>query len=362
MDHFSPPYLVVSATHDYRSKKRANIHFITDELAKRGPTTFLSTHSSLLSAKLKRDRRFNNFSTKGVTQNGVNCRLWKTTIHPFNVNSRAGAAWNLSASAVYNRMIPEDIKDTIKEARTVIIESGSAVGLIGRIRSLNPNCTIIYNASDTLQTINLSDFYTGQLHKHANAISHARLPSPLMKKYHSMIGEVRVISHGLDEDFFRDDYVDPYQSRLTAVSVGSMLFDAEFFSMASKAFPDVDFYIIGSGNQGLASENLFWIDEMPFQETIRYIRFADVGIAPYSSALASDYLIDTSMKLLQFEAAGIPAVCPHFVQGGKSSRFGYEVGDKESIIKAMRDALLFEGGSPTQPRTWKIVTDELLAR
>ena len=362
MDYFSPPYLVVSANHDYRSKKRANIHFITDELAKRGFTTFLSTHSSFLSARLKKDRRFSNLSRQSVSKNGVECRLWKTLVHPMNVRSRVGAIWNPLATKVYAWMIPADIKQTIKAAQTIIIESGSAVGLIGKIRALNPDCAIIYNASDTLQTIGLAKYYTEQLSRYANEISHARLPSPLMGKYHSMIGEHRVIMHALDEDFFRDNYANPYGVRKTAVSVGSMLFDAEFFKTASMAFPEIDFYIIGSGQSGQKRENLFWLDEMPFHETIRYIKFADVGVAPYSSALASDYLIDTSMKLLQFEAVGIPAVCPNFVHGGKSSRFGYEVGDEESIIQAIQKALSSKGSPPKRPRTWKLVTDELLAR
>ncbi len=36
-----PCYLVLSA-HDYRTPRRANIHFITDQLALRGTTRFFS--------------------------------------------------------------------------------------------------------------------------------------------------------------------------------------------------------------------------------------------------------------------------------------------------------------------------------
>lgn len=43
-----PNYLVLSA-HDYRTPRRASIHFITDELAKRGDTRFFSLRYSLLS-------------------------------------------------------------------------------------------------------------------------------------------------------------------------------------------------------------------------------------------------------------------------------------------------------------------------
>lgn len=49
MIRFDPPFLIVSATHDYRTKRRVDLHFIADELVRRGETMFLSTHLSPLS-------------------------------------------------------------------------------------------------------------------------------------------------------------------------------------------------------------------------------------------------------------------------------------------------------------------------
>ncbi|MGO7251742.1 hypothetical protein ACCS63_36010, partial [Rhizobium brockwellii] len=83
-----------------------------------------------------------------------------------------------------------------------------------------------------------------------------------------------------------------------------------------------------------------------------YIRHADIGIAPYHSALDAAYLVDTSMKLMQFEAAGVPAVCPTFAQGGRMSRFGYTVGDADSIVRAVNAALKQGRGDVDRPRTW----------
>ncbi|HHW4680980.1 MAG TPA: GumK N-terminal domain-containing glycosyltransferase, partial [Xylella taiwanensis] len=48
-----PNYLILSA-HDYRTPRRASIHFITDELAKRGDTRFFSLRYSWLS-RFKKD-------------------------------------------------------------------------------------------------------------------------------------------------------------------------------------------------------------------------------------------------------------------------------------------------------------------
>lgn len=361
MSAFPPPYLVISAAHDYRSKKRANIHFITDVLAKRGETAFLATHSSALSALSGRDGRHRQFGETSVTANGVQCRLWHSLMHPINLTGNVGRIWNPLASAVYRGTMPRGVKDMIRKARTIVVESGSAVGILRAVRRLNPDARIIYNASDSLSTIGLGQYYDDQLAAVGGEISHARLPSALMAGEHRAIAEHRIIPHGLDDAFFESPGPDPYEGRRSAISVGSMLFDPEFFEVAAEAFPDVHFTIIGSGHAGVSRANVEWLPEMAFRDTLPYIRHAAVGIAPYRTALASDYLIDTSMKLLQFEAAGIPAVCPDFVQGGKPTRIGYRVGDRESIVAAMRAALEMPRAMPSMPRTWDRVVDELLA-
>lgn len=361
MSAFPPPYLVISAAHDYRSKKRANIHFITDVLAKRGETAFLATHSSALSALSGRDTRHRQFAEASVAANGVQCHLWHSLMHPINLKGRAGQLWNPLAGAVYRGTMPREVKAMIRKARTIVLESGSAVGLLSAIRRLNPGARIIYNASDSLSTIGLGRYYDDQLAAAGRAISHARLPSALMASEHRAIAEHRIIPHGLDDAFFESPGPDPYEGRKAAISVGSMLFDPEFFEVAAQAFPDVHFTIIGSGHAGVSRGNVEWLPEMAFRDTLPYIRHAAVGIAPYRAALASDYLIDTSMKLLQFEAAGIPAVCPDFVQGGKPSRIGYRVGDHASVVAAMDRALAMPRAVPSVPRTWDLVVDELLA-
>ncbi|WP_395391145.1 hypothetical protein WBP07_11295 [Novosphingobium sp. BL-8A] len=361
MSAFPAPYLVISSAHDYRSKKRANIHFITDALASRGETMFLSTHSSALSRLKGRDTRHQQFSDMGLTANGVSCYLWHSLLHPVNVASAAGRWWNPVASAVYRRRMPPIVRAMIRKAATIVVESGSAVALLSEIRWLNPEAKIIYNASDTLGTIGLGRYYDDQLAAAAAGIAYARLPSALMIPDHRSIAEHRVIAHGLDDAFFTGGLPDPYEGKRAAISVGSMLFDPHVFDVAAQAFPDLQFTVIGSGHQGTDRANLRWLPEMPFRDTIPYIRHATLGIAPYRSALASDYLIDTSMKLLQFEAAGLPAVCPDFVQGGKPTRHGYRVGDAASIVAAMRAALDAPKAALAPPRTWDRVVDEMLA-
>ena len=46
----TPSYLLISAHHDYRMQRRSSIHFIANELAKRGTTRFFSMRYSLPSS------------------------------------------------------------------------------------------------------------------------------------------------------------------------------------------------------------------------------------------------------------------------------------------------------------------------
>ena len=173
------------------------------------------------------------------------------------------------------------------------------------------------------------------------------------------------VPHGFNHEFFQGRTTSPYADPVNAVSVGSMLFDVKFFKTACRAFPDVKFHIIGGGRRSLsvAEPNAIVLPEMAFQETVRYIVHASVGIAAYEDATTPYYLSDTSMKLAQYAYAGLNSVCPLFATGGKPGRFGYQSSDPSSIVAALRAAL-------TIPRIrheaseflgWPDVTDRILS-
>lgn len=357
---FDPPFLIVTATHDYRTKRRVDIHFVANELSRMGETMFLATHSSALSKWRGRDHRHELRNAPSPAGSTVESHLWYSILHPVNVRPAVLGAWNAVASAVYARTMPHHVDALIRRARTIIVESGSAVALIPEIARRNPDARIIYSASDTLRTIGMARFYERALEKAAPFIDYARLPSARMAPEHACIARHRIIPHGLAETFFVER-PNPYNGRAAAVSVGSMLFDPSVLELAAKAFPHIDFHVIGSGYDGQDRENLHWISEMGFEETIPYIQHARFGIAPYRSASMADYLVDTSMKLMQFAAIGLPAICPDFAQGGHPLRFGYTVGDDASLLRAVEQALACERRWPDHPRTWRQVTDEIIA-
>jgi 2-beta-glucuronyltransferase len=142
-----------------------------------------------------------------------------------------------------------------------------------------------------------------------------------------------------------------------------MLFDPNFFEVAAPAFPDITFHILGAGKRAnsLQMPNVFVRGETPFQETLSYIKHADAGIAAYQGARVSPYLADTSMKLMQYGAYGLPAICPGVAVGQHAGRFGYTPGDRASIIAAVAAALAHGRFIGEVQPTWEEVTSQLLS-
>jgi 2-beta-glucuronyltransferase len=173
-------------------------------------------------------------------------------------------------------------------------------------------------------------------------------------------GRLFFVPQGIRKEDYAAAGANPYAGGRNAVSVGSMLFDPEFFAHAAARFPDVKFHVIGAGMQFSAPGNVVQYPEMPFRATLPYVRYANLGIAPYRPAPDCEYISDTSMKLLQYEYCGLPAVCPAFAAGDNPNRFGYAPGDPQSIAAAVEAALAHRQLAPRRFLGWEDIARRLL--
>lgn len=357
-----PRYLVLSA-HDYRTPRRANIHFIAEQLARRGPTRFFSLRYSRLS-RWKGDARLalDDTANRVVEHRGVECYLWRTLVHPFN--TRRGWARPVEDLMYdwYARHPPTVLRRWIAEADVIVFESGTAIAFIELARTLNPHARLVYRASDALSAIDVSPWVARTFDRVAPDLDVIALVSPAMAGEVRSEGNVFHVGHGIDHELEQLGDPSPYGEGVHAVAVGSMLFDPRFFIAASRAFPDVTFHVIGSGmgRHPDYGDNVVVYGEMKHAETIRYIKHARVGIAPYASSQVPAYLADSSMKLLQYDFFGLPAVCPHAVVGRYGSRFGYAPGDEASLVAAMQAALAAPRRRLRQCLDWAQTTDRVL--
>ncbi|WP_416186815.1 hypothetical protein [Glaciimonas sp. CA11.2] len=356
--------LVITA-HDYRSRRKVNMHFIAAELAKYGPTSFFSCQYSFLS-QLKSDPRssLDRLANKVEMYEGVNCYLWKTIIHPINL--RKGAFYPIE-KFLFKRYIDHPspvLVEWIQNADVVVFESGIAPIFFDLVRRLNPQAKTIYLASDDLDTINVASYVKDTFARVGPKMDALCLTSRMLADRMPSLENCYVIPHGFD--YSVEDHADPspYGPGLHAVSVGSMLFDPSFFVIASAMFPEVTFHIIGSGTGAEPGygKNVVVHEEMPHQATLPYIKHATMGIAPYRSSEVPRYLSDTSMKLMQYDFFRLPAVCPVGIAGDYPSRFGYIPSDADSIGQAIRAALVAPRIAPKRtPLRWSEVMERLLA-
>ncbi|MEP6546697.1 MAG: hypothetical protein ABJD53_04470 [Gammaproteobacteria bacterium] len=362
-DHTSRSFLLISG-HDFRSKRKANIHFIARELAKRGPTRFFSIGFSALSI-ITGDPRASLWSrANGIERyQNVDCYLWRSLLHPVNLRHSWLAWLERAGFDIYRHLFPQALMQWIREATVVGIESGLPLIAFDLVKRLNPGARVVYLCSDSLDTIGCSAYLKEELQHAAKAFDVIRIPSPLLAPDFPPGSRLRVIAQGMDEMPARNERPSPFAGGINVVSIGSMLFDRSFFESAAPAFPELTFHIIGGGKNasGLSAPNIRLYGEMPFEETVAFIEYADVGIAPYDGDKVSAYLVDTSMKLLQYEAYGLPAVCPIAVAGDRYGRFGYLPGNGTSIQQAMQAARSLGRFSSRPPPSWSEVTDRILS-
>ncbi|MEB0083678.1 glycosyltransferase [Glaciimonas sp. Gout2] len=364
LERYTMRSLMITA-HDYRSRRRVNVHFIAAELKKYGPTSFFSCQYSLLS-QLKSDPRksLNSLANKVGLRDGIHCFLWKTFIHPFNTRKNIFSPIEKFLFKRYVNNPNPVLVEWIEQADVVIFESGIAPIFFDLVKRLNPQAKTIYLASDDLATINVASYVKEIFTEVAPKMDAICLTSRFMADEMPSLDNCYVVPHGFD--FSVEEHADPspYGPGLTAVSVGSMLFDPDFFVVASRLFPEVTFHIIGCGMAAHPDfgKNVVVHDEMPHLLTLPYIKHATVGIAPYRSENVPRYLSDTSMKLMQYDFFGLPAVCPDGIVGDFVSRFGYQPGDADSIFRALRSALVTPRLPPHKEHlSWSAVVERLLA-
>ncbi len=354
-----PKFLLLSA-HDYRSPRKAGMHFIAAELAKQGCTRFFSLRYSFLS-RYKQDPRISldNQANKIVFYEGVECYLWKTLIHPIRVRPFESLMYH-----IYSYGLNSVLRDWIADSDVIILESGVAPIFFDLIKRLNPKAKVIYRASDALDTIDVAAYVSRTFNRIAKKIDTIVLPSKALADTIPATHNLVFAPQGIDPNIAERANPSPYAEGIHAISVGSMLFDPEFFVIASRRFPQIHFHIIGSCHPRHPEygSNVSVYGEMPFTQTLPYIKHATLGIAPYSSVNLPAYLRDTSLKLTQYAFFGLPAICPHYIAADYTNRFGYEIGNEESIVAAITQAL-----SPSTPinkhtvLNWQQVTERMLA-
>ena len=340
--------VLISGHHDYRTAKRASIHQVADALTGCGfDVSFISTRFSWLSRYAAKDSRLFLWDKANRVEvvNGISCLLWRTSLHPFHSNNRLADAVLGRLFAAYANLPNAHFDRLVTGADYLIIEAGIPAIYLRRLRRLNPTAKIICYCTDRPDVVGTHPFVRQKLIEDQHLVDYFVLRSRAMADYFSFVpGRLYYAGYGINRGEFEGIGPSPYRNGgKTAVSVGSMLFDESFFDVAAPAFRDLQFHVIGADAEVEAAPNLHTHPEMPYADTLPFVKHASIGVAPYRPAPGGEYLADSSLKLAQFEYFGMPAVCPHFAVGRSSTRVGYEPGDPQSIRDAVETALTLVG-------------------
>lgn len=351
--------VLILSRHDYRTKRKASAHFLAKALAEQGhEVRFFSVGYSWLS-KLRGDSRtfLDERANCWETVDGVHAYLWRGNWHPTHVpmlGEKSGYLYDLWA-----RSRCDALDEAASMSDVIIVESGIAPMLIPRVRAAAPHARLVYRAADLLSTAGVHPRVQQILEQSREEIDLVVVVAQAMLPHFDCFDVPKmVLRHGIDGDQISAPTENPYTRPHNVVSAGSMLFDPKAVSIAAECWPDWHFHLIGVPANSFP-DNVVQHPEMPFASTLPYLRHADIGLAAYQKEAESGYLAESSLKLLQFGAIGLPAVCPQFAVVPGSLRFGYDPEEPETIVGALERA-------STAPRvvadipSWSQVAESLM--
>lgn len=336
---------VLITTHYWNSKRKAGFHWIADSLARSGwDVLFFTAPISWLSA-LRNDYRMEYPVRKEAGkivafENNIKSFVWFTPWHPANL--RLGLLNKISHNFFrkYAEFPLGESEEYIKQANLIVIECGPALLLVNRLKKLNPDARIVYRVSDDLRLLHNHPLVIESEEEAAPKFDLVSVPSNFIYKRFEGLKNLRLQYHGIRKDLYDENRPSPYDDikGTNFVFVGQAHFDIDFLMRASEMSPDWHFHIIGPIKDIPKRDNIHTYGEMPFRDTVPYIKHANIGLHTLAYSFGAESFTD-SLKVIQFTYCSLPIVAPEFLKGNREHAFYYRPGDDNSIREAINNAL-----------------------
>lgn len=344
--------------HDAISPRKVDFHFWAEEMISRGiDVDFVTVGFSPLTHLKRSGRRYlppynqwqevNSAITNDNAKNVGSLRryLWRAPFHPVG----AGTFLNKLLDGIfslYPKLMPRTLMDGISNSDICIVENGAGLLLVPRLQSLLPHAKIIYNVCDRIETLGYHPSILRAEKAALEIFDKIRVPAQVMVNDFAIQGagdKAEYIPHGLHKESFEAATTSPYKTAKNVVGVGDMLFDADAVRILAEKFPDWTFHLFGRKSYvPSAPENIISYGEKPFDFIIPYIKYADIGLAPYRPAISADYLSQSSMKMIQYTYCQLPILAPNFAATGRAHVCGYDSADTNSLMCAMERAITYD--------------------
>ena len=330
------------------STRKTSVHFVSEALAERGHSvTTISVGYSLLT-RFKNPSLFrllvaeqkNRFVDKSSNQRSA---CYMPLLHPFSSKIPLFASAMALFFRLYGSVLPRLIENEAKAADIVVLESGTSICFFEAIRRLNKTARIVYFRRDQLDSVGASPYLIDLEKRLGPMFDCVMVPSPSLAEQLPSGTTVKCIPQGIDKRGFDQCRTSPYPlGSRNAISVGNMLFDDAAVTAMARQNPRVTFHLFGSGISGEFPSNVKVYGERAFDEIIPYIKFADLGIAPYRLTEKELYLAASSLKMQQYSYCLLPILVPYLLTGTRDNLIAYRQNGEQDWADIVERALAAE--------------------
>ena len=333
--------------HYYLSPRRAGFHNLADAAHRMGfNVNFVTVGYSLLSY-LRRDYRTRingihaNINRSVEIKPGFVSYVYATAWHPMTFLVPAVNRLTMSMMDGYGQGRLGALLPIVRETDIFVFESTPGLFLFRRFQRENPDARMIYRVSDDVRILRSSHPRLIELEQEIAPLFHTvSVPCTSMLDKFPGLSTLRCDRHGLDKAAFDAVKASPYEAGTkNAVFVGTGYVDFDCIASAAEGVQECNFHIIGPMKDTLNLKNVRYYGEIPFRDTLPYIKHADVGLGTRDYREGFSASLTDSLKILQYRYCGLPIVSPDFIDLARDGVFYYQPGNPASCVEAMKGAL-----------------------
>jgi len=234
----------------------------------------------------------------------------------------------------------------------IVFESNVSLFLADKLKKKYPNAKFIYRVSDDLSVLGHNKILTEEERRVLPKFEFVSTASSyITRRLVNYNSNVKIVTHhnAINKDIFNHESINPYQNnQKNFIFVGSENIDYNFLELVKNINKEWLFHIIGNIPCKVKSKKIIYYGEMEFKDTVKYIKYSDVGlnILSYKEGIEA---FERTLKYIQYSYCNLPVICPEFmkVQGRNVFEYGNSL---KSVYQALENSLLFN--SKTYDNSW----------
>lgn len=336
--------VVMVGMHYWGSERRGGFHWLADAWARAGwDVIFVTAGISAIS------RLAGNFRMRYPVLEEANRLVPKadnlrsyvlyTRWHPVALGPRWLDRLLTPFWRRYRRAPLGPLAGELADADLLVFESMAGLLLVDAMREAAPHARVVYRVSDDLEVMGAPSVLIEEERRLAPAFDRVSVPSAALAERFAGVAEAHVDHHGVRTELFDAATESPYPAddAVDAVFVGVSRLDRPALEAAARLQPGWRFHIIGPLPELPALPNVHGLGELPFEQTVPYLRHADVGLMMLEYEPGAEVFTD-SLKVRQYTWCRLPIVAPDFLAADKPHYFVYGRSDLAGLGAALEAA------------------------